>query len=240
MVREMKRKQTIQIKRVYEAVSAEDGTCFLVDRLWPRGIRKEALQDAHWLKDAAPTEALRRWFAHDPRKWDEFRLRYFAELDGRPQAWQAVLDAAVRGPVTLLYAARDSQHNNAMAFREYLEGKRTRVSKAAGRQSALSGDNPNSTRTGRRRTLREDSLPATCAVRGVGQHRHLGIALHWHGETFDLPDGAIHLGETDVCIHQAFEHKSSLALQFHLESGPEDVEQPVHHCAGEIGPGPYQ
>jgi uncharacterized protein YeaO (DUF488 family) len=112
----------IQTRRVYDAVEAGDGFRVLVERLWPRGLRKEALRLDRWLKEVAPSDELRRWFAHDPARWDEFRRRYFAELDAKPEAWQPLLEAARGGPVTLLYSARDTEHNNARALQEYLEG----------------------------------------------------------------------------------------------------------------------
>lgn len=111
----------IVTKRVYENPDPEDGTRFLVERLWPRGIKKESLLMNGWLKDVAPSDALRRWFGHDPAKWNEFRRHYFAELDGRPEAWRLLLEAAQKGTVTLLYSARDLEHNNAAALKEYLE-----------------------------------------------------------------------------------------------------------------------
>ena len=111
----------IQTKRVYEAREPGDGTRFLVERLWPRGITKESLADAAWLRDVAPSAELRRWFGHDPAKWEEFRRRYFAELDEHPSAWQPILEAARQGNVTLLYSARDTEHNNARALVEYVE-----------------------------------------------------------------------------------------------------------------------
>ena len=110
----------IRTKRVYEPPAPGDGTRFLVERLWPRGMRKADLDAAAWLKDVAPSTDLRRWFAHDPAKWDAFKRRYDAELDAQPQAWQPILAAARREPVTLLYSARDTEHNNAVALREYL------------------------------------------------------------------------------------------------------------------------
>jgi uncharacterized protein YeaO (DUF488 family) len=113
----------IQIKRVYDPSAPEDGARFLVDRLWPRGVRREALSLDGWLKDVAPSDALRRWFGHDPTRWDEFRHRYAAELDGKPAAWQPILDAARRGDVTLLYGTRDTEHNNAVALKAYLEAR---------------------------------------------------------------------------------------------------------------------
>jgi uncharacterized protein YeaO (DUF488 family) len=111
----------IQVKRVYDPATHDDGTRFLVDRLWPRGVKKESLQIEQWLKEAAPSDALRHWFAHDPEKWNEFRRRYFAELDGRADAWRPIAEAARRGNVTLLYSARDTTHNNAAALKEYVE-----------------------------------------------------------------------------------------------------------------------
>ena len=111
----------IQIKRAYEPAAKSDGKRFLVDRLWPRGVTKEALRLEAWPKDVAPSDDLRRWFGHQPAKWDEFRRCYFAELDAEPEAWQPILKAARRGNITLLYGARDVEHNNAVALKEYLE-----------------------------------------------------------------------------------------------------------------------
>jgi len=119
----MKRGVMIKVKRVYDPVEPDDGQRFLVERLWPRGIRKEALQMKGWLKDVAPSDGLRRWFGHDPRKWEEFRRRYFAELEAHPEAWQPLLEAARAGNITLLFSARDTSHNNAVALREFLEEK---------------------------------------------------------------------------------------------------------------------
>jgi len=110
----------ITIKRVYESPGADEGTRFLVERLWPRGMKKESLQIDAWLKDVAPSNALRRWFGHDPAKWVEFRDRYFAELDGEPEAVQPIVEASRQGNVTLLYSAHDTEHNNAAALKEYL------------------------------------------------------------------------------------------------------------------------
>lgn len=110
----------IRVKRIYHPVAEEDGTRFLVDRLWPRGLKKEALRIEAWLKDAAPSDALRRWFGHEASRWQEFRRRYFAELDRKPETWQPILAAVRKGDVTLLYSARDPKHNNATALRDYL------------------------------------------------------------------------------------------------------------------------
>lgn|SRR5690606_15521164 len=114
------RSHHIRVKRVYEAPAADDGQRFLVDRLWPRGVRRDALQFDGWLKELAPSDELRKSFGHDPEHWDEFRRRYFAELAEQRQAVAELVAAADRGPVTLLFAARDEQRNNAVALREYL------------------------------------------------------------------------------------------------------------------------
>jgi len=111
----------ILIKRVYDLSAKEDGTRFLIDGLWPRGIKKEALQMEGWFKEIAPSAGLRRWFGHDPAKWEEFQKRYRAELGKHPEACQTLLEAAQRGTITLLYSARDTDHNNAKALQSYLE-----------------------------------------------------------------------------------------------------------------------
>ena len=111
----------IVTRRAYDSGHPRNGPVFLVERLWPRGIRKEALPIDAWLRDVAPSTELRRWFNHDPAKWAQFRRRYFAELDAAPQAWEHLAAAARQGDVTLLYSARDTEHNNAVALREYLE-----------------------------------------------------------------------------------------------------------------------
>ena len=109
------------VKRVYEPPDCSDDARFLVERLWPRGIRKESLQMTAWLKAIAPSDKLRRWFGHDSAKWDEFRNRYFAELDANPDALTPLMEACRRGNVTLLYSAHDTEHNNAKALKSYLE-----------------------------------------------------------------------------------------------------------------------
>ena len=116
----------ITLKRAYDPISRTDGTRFLVERLWPRGVSKAKLRVDAWLKEVAPSTALRQWFAHDPDKWDEFRRRYFRELDARPEAWQPIVSAARRGRVTLVYSSHDTEHNNAVALQEYLHTKRRR------------------------------------------------------------------------------------------------------------------
>lgn len=113
----------IKVKRAYEPPAAGDGSRFLVDRLWPRGLKKESLRLEGWPRDVAPSDSLRRWFAHDPRKWGEFRRRYFAELKEKQESWEPILEAAREGNVTLLFASRDPEHNNAVALREFLMAK---------------------------------------------------------------------------------------------------------------------
>ena len=95
-----------------------------MERLWPRGIHKESLQIDAWLKDVAPSADLRKWFAHDPAKWPEFRRRYFRELDAHPETWRPILGAAAEGNrVTLIYSSHNRENNNAVALRDYLEKK---------------------------------------------------------------------------------------------------------------------
>ncbi len=111
----------IQLQRAYDAESSTDGTRFLVERLWPRGMKKTSLKIESWLKDVAPSTELRKWFNHDPAKWDEFRRRYFAELKANPEAWQPILQAARHGTATLVYSSHDTEHNNAVALQEFLQ-----------------------------------------------------------------------------------------------------------------------
>jgi uncharacterized protein YeaO (DUF488 family) len=114
----------IVAKRAYEPASRADGVRFLVERLWPRGIAKADLSIDEWLKDVAPSTPLRKWFGHDPHRWDEFRRRYFRELDSRPEAWTPIVSAARPGrTVTLIYSSRDTQHNNAVALLDYLQAQ---------------------------------------------------------------------------------------------------------------------
>ena len=110
----------IRIKRSYEPRARGDGRRVLVERLWPRGMKKEALHADAWMKDVAPSTELRKWFGHRVERWDEFRRRYRKELSANADAWAPLLDAATRGTVTLLYSARDTEHNGARVLREYL------------------------------------------------------------------------------------------------------------------------
>src|SRR5690606_13203679 len=109
-----------QVKRTYEAPARADGRRFLVERLWPRGMKKEALAADAWLKEVAPSTELRKWFGHRVERWEEFQRRYRAELDAKRDAWQPILDAAKKGNVTLLYSAHDTEHNGALVLRDYL------------------------------------------------------------------------------------------------------------------------
>jgi len=118
----------VKTKRVYERAASTDGARFLVDRVWPRGVRKTSLHIEAWLKDVAPSDALRHWFGHDPKKWDEFRRRYFRELEANPDAVKPLLDAMRQGAITLVYGAHDTEHNNAVALKSYLESPRKRAS----------------------------------------------------------------------------------------------------------------
>lgn len=111
----------IRLKRVYEPAGESDGERFLVERLWPRGVKKANLKINGWLKDAAPSSALRKWYRHDPKKWPEFRRRYFAELHAHSRAWRPLLAAARRGRVTFVYAAHDVEHNGAVALKAFLD-----------------------------------------------------------------------------------------------------------------------
>jgi uncharacterized protein YeaO (DUF488 family) len=113
----------INVRRVYETEREGEGVRFLVDRLWPRGVSKVSLGHHEWLRDVAPSHEFRRWSGHDPDKWEEFQRRYAAELDEKEELWQPILEAARQGEVTLLYAARDTERNNAVALKRYLVKK---------------------------------------------------------------------------------------------------------------------
>lgn len=117
------KKSTIQLKRAYDRVDSADGTRFLVERLWPRGVKKTDLPIEAWLKKIAPSTALRRWFGHDPKKWSEFRRRYFHELTANADALEPIIKASRMGPVTLIYSSHDTEHNNAVALKFFVEAK---------------------------------------------------------------------------------------------------------------------
>ena len=111
----------LRIKRVYQPAEKKDGFRILVDRLWPRGLTKEKAEIDLWLKEIAPSDTLRKWSHHDPKKWPEFKKRYFAELTGHTEQVIIILSESKNKTVTLLFGARDEQHNNAVALMEYLE-----------------------------------------------------------------------------------------------------------------------
>lgn len=112
--------RNIRIKRAYEPPAADDGVRILIDRLWPRGIKKEALALTEWDKELAPSKELRQWFGHDPARWDEFRQRYAAELRQHPDRFESLRERVRAGVVTIVYSAHNEQVNNAVAMREFL------------------------------------------------------------------------------------------------------------------------
>jgi len=114
----------IYLKRAYDPAESTDGLRFLVDHLWPRGVKKVSLKLEGWLKSVAPSDSLRKWFGHDPAKWPEFQRRYFAELDKKSAVWKPLLEAARHGDITFVFGARDTDHNNAVALKNYLEKQR--------------------------------------------------------------------------------------------------------------------
>jgi uncharacterized protein YeaO (DUF488 family) len=113
----------IKLKRAYEPASRDDGTRFLVERLWPRGVKKDALRLDVWLKDVAPSTELRQWFGHDPAKWSQFQRRYRAELKANAGSLEPILKTARRGRVTLVYSSHDQEHNNAVVLKAYVESR---------------------------------------------------------------------------------------------------------------------
>ena len=120
----MAKSRTIKIKRIYDPPADDDGFRVLVDRLWPRGIKKVDAKVDLWAKQIAPTTELRKWFDHDPRKWSGFKKRYFAELDAGPPGLDELVSRASASVLTLVFSARDEQHNQAIALRDYLNGLR--------------------------------------------------------------------------------------------------------------------
>lgn len=113
----------IQIKRAYDEMEPGDGKRLLVDRLWPRGKSKADLDLADWPKEVAPSDELRKWFHQDRSQWEEFRQRYFEELEAKPEAWKPLLQMAGDETVTLIYSAKDREHNNAVVLKEFLESR---------------------------------------------------------------------------------------------------------------------
>ena len=110
----------IKLKRIYDPYSRQDGKRVLVDRLWPRGIKKENAQIDEWLKDIAPSDALRKWFSHDPSRWEEFKKRYNDELKNKRELFKGLIADSRKGTVTLLFGAKDIEHNNAVVIKEAL------------------------------------------------------------------------------------------------------------------------
>lgn len=111
----------IKLKRVYNKAEESDGVRILVERLWPRGLSKKDAQVDLWLKDVAPSGELRKWFGHDPSKWDEFRKLYFAELESKSEALGELTNVLRKGDVTFVYASKEENYNNSVALKEYLE-----------------------------------------------------------------------------------------------------------------------
>jgi uncharacterized protein YeaO (DUF488 family) len=118
----MAKKTKIRLKRAYDAPSGDDGTRILVERLWPRGLSKEEAAIDLWLKEVAPSAELRKWYGHDPDRWEEFRKRYRTELDQKGDQLDDLKQKIKSGPVTFVFAAKDEEHNSAVALKDYLEG----------------------------------------------------------------------------------------------------------------------
>ena len=116
----------VRIKRAYETSAADDGTRVLIDRLWPRGVKKTDADIDQWEKDIAPSTALRKWFGHDPARWQEFRSRYAIEIQEHPEQLKRLRALARQGPITLVYSAHDEVHNDAVVLRDFLLGRRTK------------------------------------------------------------------------------------------------------------------
>ena len=112
-----------KLKRAYEKPSRDDGSRILVERLWPRGLTKERAAVDLWLKEVAPSPELRKWFGHDPARWEQFQKRYWKELEEKEEAVQLLKQKGKQGTVTLVYAARDEEHNGALALKRFLEGR---------------------------------------------------------------------------------------------------------------------
>jgi uncharacterized protein YeaO (DUF488 family) len=114
----------VQVKRAYEKPEKSDGFRVLIDRVWPRGVRKEDLKLDEWPRSLAPSTELRKWFGHDPAKWEEFKKRYFRELSTHPDEIRLLREKMRRGPLTIVFGSREERFNNAHALKEYLESRR--------------------------------------------------------------------------------------------------------------------
>jgi uncharacterized protein YeaO (DUF488 family) len=139
------------LKRVYEQPDAGDGTRVLVDRLWPRGISRERAAADLWLQDAGPSDALRKWYGHDPKRWEPFRRRYRAELAARTAILSLLDELRRRGPLTLIYGARDTARNNAVVLREVLEAGLGEAAHAQEEEEQQSADKASQSRVNHRR-----------------------------------------------------------------------------------------
>lgn len=117
------KRRPVMLKRVYDEPSETDGTRVLVDRLWPRGLSKQAVSADLWLREAAPSAELRRWYGHDPRRWPQFRRKYRSELARHPETLELLDDLRRRSPVTLIFAARDAAHSHAVVLRKALQDR---------------------------------------------------------------------------------------------------------------------
>ena len=113
----------IKIKRVYDRSSQDDGKRILIDRLWPRGLKKGDARIDEWLKEIAPSNELRKWFNHDPNKWSEFKKRFFTELLGKRDMVEGIISTARKGTVTLLFGSKEERFNNAVALKEYVDSR---------------------------------------------------------------------------------------------------------------------
>ena len=113
--------EEIQLKRAYDKPSSGNGYRILVDRIWPRGVSKDELEIDEWLKDIAPSTELRKWFNHDPVKWDDFKKRYFKELKQKKELTEKIIEKMKNHNITFVYSAKDREHNNAVALKEYIE-----------------------------------------------------------------------------------------------------------------------
>jgi uncharacterized protein YeaO (DUF488 family) len=113
----------IRLKRIYEQSSGQDGFRVLIDRLWPRGLRKNEVRLDLWLKEIAPSDELRKWFSHDPEKWEEFRKRYLEELELKEEYVEKLIEKAKENDLILLYAAKNEDFNNAAVLKEYLDSR---------------------------------------------------------------------------------------------------------------------
>ena len=138
----------IRIKRTYEPPAREDGRRFLVERLWPRGMKKETLDADAWMKEVAPSTELRKWFDHRVERWEEFRRRYQRELNANPDGWKPLHDASGHGMVTLLYSAHDTEHNGAVVLANYLSERVT--GRRHGNRRTRSTDKRKPSATGRK------------------------------------------------------------------------------------------